>query len=613
MNLKKSVLWAAVAGALSAPAAAQDVYLVARAFTKTLPDGVTVTMWGYAQDADGNFNTTEDQGPASAPGPLIVVAHDDPSLTIHLRNELDVNTSLFIPGQIAQGAEPAFFTDPQGRQRVRSFTQETAPGQERSYTWPNLRPGTYAYQTGTHPQVQVQMGLYGPAKKDAGAGEAYPGVGYDTQLVLLYSEIDPTLHEAVDPVDPDTAPTYGTPAYPSTINYSPRYFLVNGEPHTSAPPTIDAGSRGGQTLLRFINMGLRTHTPVLQGADLRIVAEDGNLYPHPRQQYSVMLPAGATRDALFMPTADGTYAIYDRMLNPGMLSYLEVATSTAPEAVNDAYSTAEDGALSVAAPGVLGNDSNPEGGALTAVLVNDVTHGNLTLNPDGSFDYTPAADFSGTDGFSYRADGTRPSNVASVTISVTPANDPPTGAPDHASTQQGVPIIIQVLANDTDPDGDALSVTNLANLTGGGSVRLVDDDRAVEYTPGADTGTASFSYTPFDGQLEGAAVTVTIEVVPATPSNVAPVAVDDSAQARRNQSITIAVLTNDTDVDDNIDPASVTITTDPNMGGTAVVDADGVVTYTPATNFRGTDTFAYTVSDGAGAVSNQATVRVNVR
>lgn len=603
MNLlTKRLMWAAMAGALTAPAAAQDIYLVARPFTQTMPDGAVITMWGYAQDADGDFATTEDQGPVTSPGPAIVLPDDAADLTIYLRNELDEATSIMIPGQLTS-MTPAFFVDDQGRRRMRSFTHETAPGQTGTYAWSNPRAGTYAYQSGTQPQVQVQMGLYGAAVKDAAPGEAYPGVPYDAQAILFYSEIDPALHSAV------ANDTYGTPAYPSTVHYKPYYFLVNGAPYTDTTAPIDAGFRGGRTLLRFINMGLRTHTPVLQGADMAIVAEDGNAYPHPRQQYSVMLAAGKTGDALFTPTADGNYAIYDRMLAPGMHSWLAVASSTAPEAVGDGYAVEEDGALNVAAPGVLGNDTDPEGGGLTAVLVEDVTHGALTLNADGSFDYIPDPDFSGNDGFSYRAEGTRPSNVAAVTITVTPVNDPPVGSDDQVTTQEDVPVVIDVLANDTDPDGDALTIAAVTDPTGG--TVIVNSDQTITYTPNAGTTSDSFTYAPFDGELQGAPVTVTIEVQSAV--NEPPVAVDDSAQARRNTPIDIPVLANDTDPDGNIDPASVTITTAPNMGGTAVVNVDGTVTYTPVTNFRGTDTFAYRVSDTTGAVSNEATVRVNVR
>jgi VCBS repeat-containing protein len=105
--------------------------------------------------------------------------------------------------------------------------------------------------------------------------------------------------------------------------------------------------------------------------------------------------------------------------------------NAAPVAVVDSYSTAEDTLLNVAAPGVLGNDTDADGDLLTAVLDTGVANGELTLNSDGSFSYTPNAGFSGSDSFSYRAsDGAADSNVVTVTITATvdplPTNYPPT-------------------------------------------------------------------------------------------------------------------------------------------------------------------------------------------
>ena len=96
-----------------------------------------------------------------------------------------------------------------------------------------------------------------------------------------------------------------------------------------------------------------------------------------------------------------------------------------PVAVDDAYSTSEDTALTIAAPGVLSNDTDVEGSALTAVLVDDVSHGDLTLNSDGSFTYTPDTGFTGTDYFTYTAnDGTVDSNTATVSVQISSSQPP---------------------------------------------------------------------------------------------------------------------------------------------------------------------------------------------
>jgi hypothetical protein len=141
--------------------------------------------------------------------------------------------------------------------------------------------------------------------------------------VLVYSEIDPALHAAVDDG------TYGTTGPTSTFDYQPKYFLING---AAFPDTTDINvGTGSDVLLRFVNAGLKVHVPTLEGGlYMDLIAEDGNPYPFPMSQYGVELPAGKTIDAVLKVGADGTYAIYDRALNltngaatgGGMLTYL---------------------------------------------------------------------------------------------------------------------------------------------------------------------------------------------------------------------------------------------------------------------------------------------------
>ena len=284
-------------------AAAAEFHLVAGQTVKLMPDDTSVVMWGYALDPDFGGD-----GVVTVPGPRLVVPPGDATLTVYLRNTLAVPVSIMIPGQIA-AMTPVKFTDAQGRQRIRSFTHETAPGATGTYSWSGVRPGTHLYLSGTHSAVQVQMGLYGAATKNAAASEAYVGIGYDREVVLLYSEIDPALHEAV------ANGTYGTPPMTSTIDYQPKYFLVNGAPYSGTAQPYPVGLPGERTLIRFLNAGLRTHAPMLVGAHMIAVAEDGHAYPYAKEQYSIMLPAGQTKDAVFVPDAAGRYVLFDRGLN----------------------------------------------------------------------------------------------------------------------------------------------------------------------------------------------------------------------------------------------------------------------------------------------------------
>src|SRR5262249_58953539 len=139
----------------------------------------------------------------------------------------------------------------------------------------------------------------------------------------------------------------------------------------------------------------------------------------------------------------------------------------------------------VGAPGVLANDSDANGDTLNAILVSGPSHGTLTLDPDGSFTYTPAANYNGSDSFTYKAnDGALNSNLATVNLTVTPVNDAPVAGGDNYTTAEDTPLTIRapgVLANDSDVDGDPLSAV-LVSGPAHGTLRL-NADGAVTETP----------------------------------------------------------------------------------------------------------------------------------
>jgi hypothetical protein len=306
--------------------------------TKTiLPDGV-MQMWGYGLDPSGTGTCN-----ATVPGPQLDVPAGDTSLTINLRNTLPSHTtSVMIPGLGLPtiGGTPGTFTDAEGRERIRSFVTETSSGGGTGlYTWNNIRPGTYAYQSGTHVQIQVQMGLYGAMVMNQGASEAYPGVTYDQDKVLIYSAIDPVLHDTV------ASGNYGpNGTMTSTVFYQPKYYMVNGEPYVPGSVPEDIGAAGSTTLLRLINMDIDTHAPNLLGGHMDLVAESGYPYPFPRRQNSVNLAPGQTKDALLTlgdasnPPGSVELSLFDRRLNTtnggstggGLVSQFSV-TGTAAE------------------------------------------------------------------------------------------------------------------------------------------------------------------------------------------------------------------------------------------------------------------------------------------
>lgn len=541
-------------GLASGQAAAVDFYLVAKAVDKTMPDGAVVPMWGFVEDPDGVCYDTRSKAArvtcaeglpdATVPGPRLNLGPNQPNLRIFLTNLLDAPVSIVIPGQEMplsnnRNNGPTWTDGSVGRrtdptQRVRSFGREAAPnGGRRVYRWTNardnaFRPGIYLYHSGTHPQVQVQMGLYGAVSRNAAAGEAYPDVAFDVEQDLLFSEIDPALHAAAASGN-YTACTEGAEvcasraeagARTSTLDYHPEYFLINGEPFDASKSSCLSRELtvNDRLLLRLLNAGLRELAPMMLGAHFEVIAEGGRAYQFPREQYSVLLPPGTTKDVMFTPSRAGTFAIIERRLNltnaaqpnggmqtcitvaalagqpradaggPGagtvgssitfdgsgssdpdgdpltynwdfgdgstgttsepittidhvytdsgtyMVSLVvndgsldsapDVTTATAtindaPVAADNAYSMAQDTTLTAGPPGVLGNDTDIDGDALTAALGSRPSHGSLSLNADGSFVYAPKGGFTGTDKFTYRADdGATDSNVATVTITV---------------------------------------------------------------------------------------------------------------------------------------------------------------------------------------------------
>ena len=286
-----------------------------------------------------------------------------------------------------------------------------------------------------------------------------------------------------------------------------------------------------------------------------------------------------------------------------------------PVAAADSYTTDQGITLTVAAPGVLGNDSDADGDALTSSVVSGPAGGALTLNADGSFSYAPDPAFYGTDSFTYAAaDGTGLSATATVTLTVLRTNDPPVAQDDAGSTNEDTLVGITVIGNDSDPNGDAI-VAVVYTQPANGTAQYSANDGRIDYTPRLNwSGTDTFTYRAYDGRAYSDPATVTVTV---TPVNDAPVARNDFFQTTEDTPRTVTVvepnnplgvLWNDTDAEGSALTAAVV--TGP-ANGTLALNADGSFTYTPNANFNGTDTFTYTASDGL-LTSSAATVTISV-
>lgn len=284
----------------------------------------------------------------------------------------------------------------------------------------------------------------------------------------------------------------------------------------------------------------------------------------------------------------------------------------APQALNDEYSVTEAIAFTpVTSEGLLANDSDIDGDSLTVdtVPVTAPQFGSLTLNTNGTFTYQSQQGITETrDQFQYRVtDPAGASATATVTLNISTVNEPPSAQPDAYTLDEDNVLNVNaeqgILANDSDPDGEPLVIQQpLLSSTSNGELNVAATGAFV-YTPQANfNGSDSFSYKLIDSAQQESTATVTLTI---NPINDAPQAVTDEYQA--TTAITLAVvasdglLNNDTDIDgDTLNVSGVN--TSPS-NGSVDVSADGSFSYTSNSEFVGTDTFSYDVSDGNGGTT----------
>jgi hypothetical protein len=227
------------------------------------------------------------------------------------------------------------------------------------------------------------------------------------------------------------------------------------------------------------------------------------------------------------------------------------------------------------------------------------------LNNGSNLTYTPNLGFAGTDAFSYTIDdGNGGTATAQVSVVVNPHNDPPQASDDTAVTDEDTSVLIDVLSNDTDPDGDVLTIISVGTAANGS---ITNNGSNLTYSPNANfNGSDSFSYTISDGNGQTASALVTITV---NPVNDLPVALDDAAVTSEAAPVLVDVLSNDSDVDGDL----LTISAVGNPVNGSVLNNGSNLTYTPNLGFAGTDAFSYTIDDGNGGTATaQVSVIVNL-
>ncbi|RSO75384.1 beta strand repeat-containing protein [Acinetobacter pittii] len=301
------------------------------------------------------------------------------------------------------------------------------------------------------------------------------------------------------------------------------------------------------------------------------------------------------------------------------------APNTPPVASDDTYNTAYNTPVTLTP---LANDSDADGGTLTITAINGVTltpgtaqqintpNGVVNIDAQGTITFTPNAGFSGQETFNYSiSDGQGGSSTATGTINVSAApNTPPVASDDTYNTAFNTPVTLNPLANDTDADGNPLTITaiNGVTLTPGTAQQIntpngvvnIDAQGTITFTPNTGfSGQESFNYSISDGQGGTSTANQIISI--------APVANDDTATVDEGDTVVIAVKGNDTDAEDGTPSGVVTIVGGP-ANGTVTVNANGTVSYVHNGSETTSDSFTYTVTDSNGVVSNTATVNITV-
>ena len=287
---------------------------------------------------------------------------------------------------------------------------------------------------------------------------------------------------------------------------------------------------------------------------------------------------------------------------------LPIGISAVVDIVDDELSMIENQTIT---SNVLANDSFENEGRFVKSFTTP-SFGVLTLNSSGDMTYTPNTNFVGDDSFTYTVESNGTLETATVTITITvSANQAPNAVADSATTNEDTSVVINVLANDTDPEGDAIEVVGASASNG---TVTVDVNGLVTYSPNTNfNGVDSISYTLRDSDGNESTGVVTVNV---TAVNDAPVASDDAAQTTDENTVLNTSVPVATDVDGTIDSYQVVTTV---SEGSLTFNPDGSYSFDPGADFDDLAvgesravTFTYTATDNNGAVSSSKTVTITV-
>lgn len=289
---------------------------------------------------------------------------------------------------------------------------------------------------------------------------------------------------------------------------------------------------------------------------------------------------------------------------------IEATANLAPVVNGETFESDLDTAISTTIATLLANDSDPEGETLSITSVQDAVNGTVEIVDDAVV-FTPAAGYAGPASYTYTVSDGVNASVATVNLTINaPANQAPIALDDTAAGTENTPLVIQVadlLANDSDPDGDEILEFSIQDAVNG---TVTFENGEITFTPAAGhTGPASFTYTITDsrGGFSTATVNLTIEAEVVDPVNQAPVVTGEAFESIQGAAVSTAIaelLANDTDPEN--DTLSITSVQNAENGTVAIVNDE--VVFTPDAEYVGDASYTYTVSDGV----NESIATVNL-
>jgi uncharacterized repeat protein (TIGR01451 family) len=305
--------------------------------------------------------------------------------------------------------------------------------------------------------------------------------------------------------------------------------------------------------------------------------------------------AGSGQVVTHTYSTPGVYIASVNASNPvsSLTATTEVLINTPPVATNDSYSLNEATSLNIGVPGVLANDTDPDGNSISVESNSSPVHGTLSLLSDGSFTYQPEGNYCGLDSYSYTIfDGVNGYDTAAVFIEVICNNHNPQAEDDSFTTDEDMILNILasgVLGNDIDVDGDQLNASLVTGPVHG--VLDLSSDGGFTYTPGPDfNGSDTFTYHANDGQLDSNLATVMLTI---NPLNDPPIAYNQSVGIDEDIPANIALL--GSDLETPVGQLVFTVLSSP-IHGTLSGTAPNLL-YSPHSDYFGSDSFTFTVTD----------------